>query len=330
VLNLTIRNTSNQRIELLPGFPEGNTSTFLPGGDKWSAEGDFGSILIEEFCAGPFTIRYTIFSLLKKLTAHFRTQSKAICTRIATKNDWQFSLGTSNNIKLKQGHFILYKLNEARERIVFDKGKEYRSFEVISPALTFERLQSHFPELVKFIDSNNLDEYALFPEKPAWAGPQIMDIVRNMPDFRLKDSLREYYCQHRMEELFFLLMALSLKNADPVEDKPTESEIAAVQMVKKIITSDITQHYSIPLLARKVRLNEYRLKHVFKQLNKAGIFEFLQKTRMEEARRLLLQSDLPITEIASRTGYIRITSFITAYRKTFNITPGSVKRELSR
>lgn len=330
VLNLTIRNTANERIELIPGYQVTDANMHLPQGNKWGAEGDFGKILIQEYNAGPFTIRYTFFNLLKKLTAHFKPQSEAICTRIATKNDWNFSVGSSNKINLKQGQFILYKLNEAKENITFEKGREYRSFEVVSPLLTVEGLQTHFPDLANFIESNNLGEYVFFPDKPGWASREIMDIVRDIPGCPLHDSLREYYCKHRMEELFFLIMAWSLKKVDSGIQEPTEKEIAAIQAVKNIITSDIRKHYSIPDLARKVRLNEFRLKFVFKYLNETGLFEYLVKTRMDEAQRLLIQTDLPIQEIAERTGYRHLTSFITAYRKTFKVTPRSVRKEKER
>lgn len=330
VLNLTIKNTANQSIELLPGFPEGTLSNYLPGGNKWSAKGDFGTILIEEYNAGSFTIRYTFFSLLKKLTAQFRTHAPAICTRIATKSDWHFSLGAENEIRLKQGQFVLYNLNAAREKIVFEKGREYRSFDLIQHSGKLEELVQKFPTLAKIVSSDN-NGRSVFPAKPGWAAPEMMDILRDIPECNLDGDLREFYFSHRMQELFFLLLTWTSKYVDvEYEEIPTEDEIIAVREVERIITSDIRKHYSIPALARKVMLNEFRLKHLFKHTYNVGIFEYLLRARMEEAKRLITQTDLSITDIASLTGYQRITSFITAYRRHFNVTPGSVRREIER
>ncbi len=330
MLNFVIRTTANERIELLPGSPEGNPCTHLPGGNKWSAKGDFGTILIEEYNAGSFTIRYTFFSLLKKLTAQFRTQSPTICTRIATRSDWHFSLGAANDIRLKQGQFILYNLNEAKEKIVFEKGREYRSFDVLQHSLKLEELVQQFPTLARIINSDSQGK-SVFPLRPGWAAPEMMDILRDIPECNLDGDLRKYYFSHRMQELFFLLLTWTSKYVNvEYEEIPSEEEIIAVSQVEKIITSDIRKHYSIPSLAKRVMLNEFRLKHVFKHTYNVGIFEYLLKARMEEAKSLLSQTDLPITEIANSTGYQRITSFITAFRRHFNVTPGSMRREIER
>jgi AraC-like DNA-binding protein len=48
---------------------------------------------------------------------------------------------------------------------------------------------------------------------------------------------------------------------------------------------------------------------------------------MEVAQRLLVQTELPIEEIAERTGYRHLTSFITAYRKTFKVTPNQSEKK---
>lgn len=107
---------------------------------------------------------------------------------------------------------------------------------------------------------------------------------------------------------------------------PRKNEVNAVWTVEEIIMSDIKQHYTIPVIARKVGLNEVRLKYVFKYIFKTGIFEYLLQARMLEAKKLLVYTDKPIKEIASLTGYQRTTSFITAFRKYFGYTPGAVKR----
>jgi transcriptional regulator GlxA family with amidase domain len=113
-------------------------------------------------------------------------------------------------------------------------------------------------------------------------------------------------------------------------NRSNKGGIASVQAIKKKTTSDIRQHHSIPYLARKVILNEFRLKFVFKYLNYAGLFKYLVKTRMEETQGLLIQTKLPFKKIPERTSSRNFTSFITAYRITFKVTPRSVRTEKER
>jgi AraC-like DNA-binding protein len=42
---------------------------------------------------------------------------------------------------------------------------------------------------------------------------------------------------------------------------------------------------------------------------------------------LLLTTNKPIKDICSSVGYPRITNFITAFRRRFGVTPGSLRRQ---
>jgi two-component system response regulator YesN len=106
-------------------------------------------------------------------------------------------------------------------------------------------------------------------------------------------------------------------------------EIAAVQAVKKNHLQ-YQETLSFSYYTPNVKLNEFRPKFEFKPINEIGLFEYLVIIRMDEAYRFLIQTELPIQEIAERTGYRHLTSFITAYRKTFKVTPRTVRKEKER
>jgi AraC-like DNA-binding protein len=64
----------------------------------------------------------------------------------------------------------------------------------------------------------------------------------------------------------------------------------------------------------------------FSQFFKTGVFECFQRARMYKAKQLLLQTNKPIKEICTMAGYPRMSNFITAFRKFFKYTPGSLRR----
>lgn len=330
-MDLTIQTSANEIVPLRPVIPSGWLSGIrrIPGSSTWSAEGDFGTIFVEEFHSGPFTIRFTFFKLLKKMTLYFSAQAPAVCTRIATKNNWRFSVG-SGDVKLREGQFALFRVGAGKEKVLFEKGKEYQSFDAICPPGKLQGLINLFPTLTEFltVDKALNGKPNFLVQKPNWIAPEAMDIVRDIPECPFDNSLRDYYVENRLEQLFFLLMALALKT-EPEDMEPAEEEILAAKAAEQIILTDIRRHHPIPVIARRVHLNEFRLKYVFKHIFKTGIFEYLLQARMIEAKKLLSQTDKPIKEIASLTGYQRLTSFITAFRKHFGYTPGSVRRSKS-
>lgn len=324
-MDLTIHTSSNENLMLQPGLPPGVTALTFPGSNAWSAEGDFGTIMYEEYQTGSFTLRFTFFKLLKKMTLHCRMQSPLTGARVALQNKWRFSMPGSSAVKLLENQFVLYSPGKNGEKIVFEKDKEYRSFDALCPPEKLASLLELFPAISSFVQDAVAGKSSFVQKKPLRAPHDALDIIKELPECPFEGLLKKYYAENQMDELLFLLLVLALRD-EPEEQAPTQKEVDAAHEAEKLILADITLHHSIPAIARKVNLNEFRLKYVFKYIFETGIFEYLLNARMQEAKRLLVTTDKPIKEIASLTGYQRLTSFITAFRKHFRYTPGSVRR----
>lgn len=325
-MDLTIQTSSNRKLNLQPGLPAGVKALQVPGSHAWNAQGEHGIIFFEELQTAGFTFRFYFFKLIKRMTLYFRVQKPFVSTRIALQNNWRFSIGQIGEMKLHENQFSLFYANGNGEKLVFEKGKEYRCFDAIFDPAKLAGLLEIFPGLQEFLHHSKNNTSCYLVKRGMWTPPEALDIIKDLPACPFKNTLREYYLEHRLDELLFLLLAIALKEEPETAEEPTPDEITAAKNAESLIRGDIRQHHSIPAIARKVHLNEFRLKHVFKQIFKTGIFEYLFVLRMQEARRLLTNTDKPIKEIASLTGYQRLTSFITAFRKHFGYTPGSVRR----
>jgi AraC family transcriptional activator of pyochelin receptor len=134
------------------------------------------------------------------------------------------------------------------------------------------------------------------------------------------------YFENKINDFHFEVLAQTYK-ADPGIVDLLQSEKDAVFNARDIILTDLKQHFTIRQISEQVQLNEFKLKAGFKQLFGTGMFECLLRARMEKAKKLLIETDKPMKEIASLTGYEFLTSFITAFRKYFDYTPGSLRRK---
>nr|WP_275900692.1 helix-turn-helix transcriptional regulator [Paenibacillus periandrae] len=63
----------------------------------------------------------------------------------------------------------------------------------------------------------------------------------------------------------------------------------------------------------------------FKTYTGEALLDYINKTRMEEAKRLLALQNLTVTEIAGRVGYADINTFNRIFKKLEGITPGKYK-----
>ena len=69
--------------------------------------------------------------------------------------------------------------------------------------------------------------------------------------------------------------------------------------------------------------------HVFKQYTGKSIKKYIDNLRINQAKRLLSTSDLPINRIAQLCGFSNINCFPTAFKKQIGISPTEYRRQIN-
>lgn len=92
------------------------------------------------------------------------------------------------------------------------------------------------------------------------------------------------------------------------------------------IVADPVQSPPSRELARMAHLSLSRFNHKFKEQTGASPAEFILRQKVERARRLLTESDLPITQIAMDLGFSSSQYFATVFRRFTMLSPRSVRR----
>lgn len=87
---------------------------------------------------------------------------------------------------------------------------------------------------------------------------------------------------------------------------------------------------SIAAIAARVRLSPRRLETLF--LRDLGVTpgQFFRQLRLAEARRMVTDTALPMTEIAVRTGFSSQAAFSRAFRQTFGLAPSGLRNGAGR
>lgn len=84
---------------------------------------------------------------------------------------------------------------------------------------------------------------------------------------------------------------------------------------------------SIKMLAKAFGINEYKLKTGFKSLFGVPVISYLTRTRMQNARSLLLRKDETVLSVAEKVGYGYANNFTAAFKKTFGMSPTEFVRK---
>ena len=89
----------------------------------------------------------------------------------------------------------------------------------------------------------------------------------------------------------------------------------------EVMESNIEEPLGQEELARRVDLSRRQLERLFRRHLGRTPAPFYLETRLERARHLLFQTDLPIMSVACATGFVSASHFTTCYRQMFGKTP---------
>jgi AraC family transcriptional regulator of adaptative response / DNA-3-methyladenine glycosylase II len=97
----------------------------------------------------------------------------------------------------------------------------------------------------------------------------------------------------------------------------------------KLIAEGYLNHHSLSQLASRLGVGERYLRKLFQQKLGVAPTAIAQTQRLHLAQKLLLETDLPITEIAHASGFGSLRRFNSASRSAFGCAPGALRRRRS-
>lgn len=87
---------------------------------------------------------------------------------------------------------------------------------------------------------------------------------------------------------------------------------------------------SVSALAARCGLSVRQFSRLFRSEKGVSVGRYLGAVQIERARRLLLETTLPLKEITFRLGFASTANFSTAFLATYGIPPGAFRRQLQR
>lgn len=101
------------------------------------------------------------------------------------------------------------------------------------------------------------------------------------------------------------------------------------------IIAYINQHLSDPQLCSQMvtdyfGLTEYALQRIIRQATGRSFFEHLDYLRMSQARRLVLEGAMPISDILLACGYTSRNTFYKAFKRSFGMSPSELRAQTDR
>ena len=87
------------------------------------------------------------------------------------------------------------------------------------------------------------------------------------------------------------------------------------------IQQSFTREISLKELGEQFHLSEKYVSQYFKEHFHITLSKYVTYLRLEHAKQLLQNSDIPVTEVTMLSGYQNVSYFIRSFKKTYGVSP---------
>lgn len=150
---------------------------------------------------------------------------------------------------------------------------------------------------------------------------ELIQVIRLCP---FTGITRYIFTESKLLELFVLQMdQLHTLQSAPLAMHWSGADKEKLYAVREYIAKAYLEALSLKELTCRFGLNEYKLKKGYKYFFHSTIFGDIHQLRMQEAKRLLAERVMNVTEVAYYIGYDNLSSFCYAFKKMFGYSPGT-------
>jgi AraC family transcriptional activator of pyochelin receptor len=246
------------------------------------------------------------FSLKGKVTLELKEQDK--CYTFSSGQHNMLYAGNFNgqftNHELVQETFILQFTKQAFATLALDCGELIQDF---------LRKINHVQSLL-ITDENLYMDVAMH------------HAIRQILDCQYDGGLKKIFLRAKCLEIVAAQLGMleRAQNKAPVYCK-TEYDRERILFARDYLVQHLDMPPSLAELARIAGINEFKLKHGFKEMFNTTVFGYLAEQRLELAKHDILEGKKTASEIAFELGYASPQHFSTAFKKKFGVSPKNHK-----
>ena len=136
--------------------------------------------------------------------------------------------------------------------------------------------------------------------------------------FRSDDMLMDHHTEERLRQVLYSVM--DCLNADT-----SSQEAKQYAKLTKYIQSEYSRDISLETISEALSISPSYIGLLFRRVAGTSFLKYLTDTRIAEAKRLLLTTDLTLREIGQRVGIENQNTLIRTFKKAEGITPGQFR-----
>ena len=238
----------------------------------------------------------------------------------------QFSLSTENayrNYAVRQNQAVLFIMGETRCQFSYPAGK----IRMVNFTVSKEMMAQLGCNKETFPIENHEGKHEIARDI-LWAMPIFPELSRNVQQIyecNLNNNAHHLYISGKVMEILALLYHYHHEREKTYPDIKAH-DLRCIINAAEIVERNMISPPSLSQLARKVGINDNKLKKLFKVVFKNTVYGYLKEKRMQRASELLINGDMSVQEVAQSVGFKHVGYFSRLFRETYDASPLAFKR----
>ncbi|WP_294213645.1 AraC family transcriptional regulator [uncultured Chryseobacterium sp.] len=146
-------------------------------------------------------------------------------------------------------------------------------------------------------------------------------IMKEILGYSRKGVLQKLFIEAKVIKLLMLIFE-QFSEKDNIK-KSSETP----EMVKKYIDDHYQSHLRTEDIARLIGINQNTIRKEFKSRYHMTVSDYISELRMLKAKKMIVDRNVMIKEIAIECGYEYVQNFTRAFKKKFGISPEKLRNE---
>ncbi len=147
-----------------------------------------------------------------------------------------------------------------------------------------------------------------------------------LEEFHHKAPWHDYYLKTLLVQLLLLTRRFA-KDTPEYSKAPTGSTYKIINEATGYINDHFSDDITLEFISNKFFISTHYFSRIFKKITGVSFIEYLNNVRTKSSQKLLVSTNLSISEIAARVGYKSNTHFGRIFKKTIGISPSEYRTE---
>jgi|HigsolmetaAR206D_1030411.scaffolds.fasta_scaffold11002_2 Transcriptional regulator containing an amidase domain and an AraC-type DNA-binding HTH domain len=216
---------------------------------------------------------------------------------------------------------IVYRLKPGTAFITLIPSEHHYYLPAASSSWTFFWLMIQHPYLVSRIAQRQKEC------GPVFSADEYSPLLQRALDlftFACQPSMQDAIAREQALFAFFWEYERLMRS----KNRSIDAAERLLDSVRNYVLSSLQRPVSVEEIARHKGMSRSHFSHYFKQTTGFTPIQFIQRIRLEEATRLLLQTNDSIATIAQATGFANANHFCKVFRQRFHLSPGLFRRQM--